>query len=256
MKKSSEKKKSQTRSSIMKALNNNDTFGVNIISIMSQARFSVDYDRSGNLFADAWPTGECYPVEPCWTIYDLLSFDYWPHNYKNIYDILVQNSEIRVYTSRPENQFPEKWNGMRDDGIRRWSPLCEQCGGSPLTSQAPPSALTPITPMTFGTNSISIMSQSRFSIVYDYINKYIFADAWPEGKCSNGSNPNPCWTDDDLSKLGNNPNPNDLPRQVLKYGYRLYTSRPENQFPERWNEMLIGSQDRRYAEHCSFCPKP
>jgi len=119
MKNSSEKKKSQTRSSIMKALNNNDTFGVNSISIMSASEPRYTNGPFGEgIYIDAWPEGYCSNGNPCWSQTDI----------ENKFDrgtfISALDGKI-IYTSRPENQFPERWNEMLIGNYGRYARFCE-----------------------------------------------------------------------------------------------------------------------------------
>jgi len=115
MKNSSENKKSQTRSSIMKATINNDvlTFGTNSISTRSvKDEFPI--------YIDAWPEGKCSTGNPCWN---------WSQKEITEFDRETRFrawTGFKVYTSRPRDQFPEKYDEMCiGNPGGKWAPFCE-----------------------------------------------------------------------------------------------------------------------------------
>ena len=120
MKNSSEKKKSQTRSSLMKAINNNVvTLGSNNISIRSASEPRYTNGPFGQgIYIDAWPEGKCSNGNPCWSQTDI----------ENKFDrgtfIGALDGKI-IYTSRPEDQFPERWNEMLIGSYGRYARFCE-----------------------------------------------------------------------------------------------------------------------------------
>ena len=112
MKNSSEKKKSQTRSSLMKNLNRSGTYGSQMISLRQTfQRFSLD----------AWPRGQCSGGEnrPCWN-WDQL-YLYW----QNVND---RNQPYRIYTSlNPDSSTQALHDSMLNDDFGRWALICKRC---------------------------------------------------------------------------------------------------------------------------------
>jgi len=128
MKNSSENKKSQTRSSIMKATINNDaltptTFGGNSISIRS-------VPRSSNWFVDGWPEGTCSSNNnrACWTRIDIIT------KMNGSTRVGIERPNARVFSSRTEDQYPEVFAKMEYNSLimRASAPLCysTDCGES------------------------------------------------------------------------------------------------------------------------------
>ena len=120
MKNSSEKKKSQTRSSLMKTINNNiNSYGAQIVSIRRSPGRTVYY-------LNAWPGGTCTlkntsESRPCWN-WNQLTWD------QQITVSRYHFDSYTIYTSlNADSSSQTIHDQMLNDNIGRWAPSCGDC---------------------------------------------------------------------------------------------------------------------------------
>ena len=123
MKNSSEKKKSQTRSSLMK--------NVSAMTSVTLGAHTLSVPRPSNWFVDAWPEGTCSSNsnKACWTRLDIIT------KMDGKTRVALERPNTRVYSSRTEDQYPEVFAKMEYNSLffRAWAPLCysTDCAGEP-----------------------------------------------------------------------------------------------------------------------------